>query len=261
MATEKPPSDPSAIILPFGKHKGKTVAELLATDPQYADWVTAQAWVAERFAELHAAILTKGAGTDDTPEHNALQARFLQTEFCHALLETMIPERIEKARMIETGNVMDQYNRIIEVNTGRIKAYSTWKKNDHEAAQEIADAHEKIREARMNQEGARELRLFVCVKTRFEIKGVDVELTWGVRHPMSVRPFWYEMLAFELKPAMGDDYPSVLRQMRRLDAHVLVLGNYTGRGVSEPQMRAMFETSGIKVVFVSEIEDWMREPW
>jgi len=41
---ESPKKDPSAIILPFGKHKGKTVAELLATDPQYADWVSAQAW-------------------------------------------------------------------------------------------------------------------------------------------------------------------------------------------------------------------------
>lgn len=29
----KPPSDPSAILIPFGKHKGKTVAELLAVDP------------------------------------------------------------------------------------------------------------------------------------------------------------------------------------------------------------------------------------
>src|SRR5579863_4808679 len=81
--------DPSAIILPFGKHKGKTVAELLAIDPQYADWVVAQGWVAQRFAELHAAILSRGAGADDTPEHNALQARFLDPLFRVATLSVL----------------------------------------------------------------------------------------------------------------------------------------------------------------------------
>ena len=72
---EQARKDPSAIVLPFGKYRGKTVAELLATDPSYAEWVSAQSWVAERFAELHSAIVTRGAGGgDETPEHNALQA-------------------------------------------------------------------------------------------------------------------------------------------------------------------------------------------
>jgi hypothetical protein len=41
---------PSAIVLPFGKHKGSTVAELLVRDPAYAEWIVGQGWVAERFA-------------------------------------------------------------------------------------------------------------------------------------------------------------------------------------------------------------------
>jgi hypothetical protein len=41
-------TDPSAVVIPFGKHKGRTVAELLATDPQYTGWLLGQAWVAER---------------------------------------------------------------------------------------------------------------------------------------------------------------------------------------------------------------------
>ena len=98
MIIQKPTTDPSAIVIPFGKHKGKTVAELLATDPAYADWVTAQGWVAERFAELHAAILTRGAGTDDTPEHNAIQARFLDDAFRFALLRITSGEEIVAAR-------------------------------------------------------------------------------------------------------------------------------------------------------------------
>ena len=53
-------------------------------------------------------------------------------------------------------------------------------------------------------------------------------------------------MAVEIKPSVGDDYPSVMRQMKRLGAKVLVVGAWTGRGVSEPQMRAMFKAGGIK---------------
>jgi len=58
-----PPQTPSAIVIPFGKHKGAIVAELLEKDPAYAEWIIAQGWVAERFAVLHAAILSRGAGS------------------------------------------------------------------------------------------------------------------------------------------------------------------------------------------------------
>jgi uncharacterized protein (DUF3820 family) len=91
-------TEPSAIVLPFGKHKGKTVAELLVADEEYANWIAAQGWVAERFAELHAAILSRGAGIDDSPEHNALQARFLEPEFRLALLRILKKSEIEDAR-------------------------------------------------------------------------------------------------------------------------------------------------------------------
>jgi hypothetical protein len=68
----------------------------------------------------------------------------------------------------------------------------------------------------------------------------------------------FPSLAIELKPTMGDDYPSVMRQMARLRSKVLVLGTYTGRGASEPQMRAMFKANGITVIFLQEIEEAMR---
>lgn len=75
------PADPSAIVVPIGKYKGATVAELLVRDPAYVEWITSQGWFAQRFAEVHAAIISRGAGTDDTPEHNQLQARFMEPEF------------------------------------------------------------------------------------------------------------------------------------------------------------------------------------
>jgi hypothetical protein len=41
VSEQQAPSDPGALILPFGKHKGATVAEMLAKGPAYADWVVA----------------------------------------------------------------------------------------------------------------------------------------------------------------------------------------------------------------------------
>ena len=94
--------DPSALVLTFGKHKGATVAELVDREPDYARWLAAQGWVAERFAELHAAILSRGAPTDDTPEHNALQARFIDHDFRVAFLQAAYkPWLIDRIKEIQ----------------------------------------------------------------------------------------------------------------------------------------------------------------
>jgi hypothetical protein len=92
----------------------------------------------------------------------------------------------------------------------------------------------------------------------FEYRGVDVRL--DARFQKGGEQFRIDVLGVEIKPSVGDDYPSVMRQMKRLGAGILVAGTWTGRGVSEPQMRAMFEASGIKVVFVQEIEERLRQP-
>jgi hypothetical protein len=94
----------------------------------------------------------------------------------------------------------------------------------------------------------------------FEAKGVDVVISAG--HG-KVGSLFLEYAApiiasVELKPEIGDDFPSIMRQMARLRADVLVTYNYNGRGATEAQMRAMFNASGIRVVFVHEIETAME---
>ena len=249
---------PSAIVVPFGKHKGKTVAELLASDPSYADWVLGQGWVAERFAELHAALVSRGAGADDTPEHNALQARFLDHAFCLSTLKIIARDAVDQARSAIIANRRHQLNTEIKSNEERIHAHSpSWMPKGYpDWREEIAAWSAKIEAARdaLNEPEITE----VTVNPEFEVRGVDVKLTWGARVNADA-PFWWDVLAIELKPSLGDDYPTVLREMKRLDASVLIVGAYNGRGASEPQMRAIFTASGIKVVFVHEIEEAMRQ--
>jgi hypothetical protein len=234
------PTDPSAIIIPFGKHKGKTVSELLAVDQPYADWMTAQGWVAERFAELHAAIVTRGAGSDDTPEHNALQARFLEPAFLLAFLAIVRPQA--------AGNDLQKY--IEERRSGLQWLIDRWDHQNDRARNEALLARATPESHSM------------ATKVEFEYKGVDVFLQWAFHHQDRPAGFDYDRaagrVAIELKPTIGDDYPTVMRQMHRLGAKVLVIGQYTGRGVSEPQLRQMFNASGFDVVFVQEIEERLR---
>jgi hypothetical protein len=65
--------------------------------------------------------------------------------------------------------------------------------------------------------------------------------------------------AIELKPQMGDDFPSVLRQMKRNNANVLVVGEFNSSICSLEEVRSMFATSGKKIVTLGEIEAILRK--
>jgi hypothetical protein len=71
-------------VVPFGKYKGRPVGELVADDG-YRDWVLAQPWVRERYGNFYQ-ILVQGAPVpQDSPEHNEMQAKFLDEGWCTRL--------------------------------------------------------------------------------------------------------------------------------------------------------------------------------
>jgi hypothetical protein len=266
------PKDRSAIVLPFGKHKGSTVAELLARDPAYAEWIVAQGWVAERFAELHAAILSRGTTSDDSPEHNAIQVRFLDETFRLACLLAASSKGVQKvledAREAgawsvrrEQRTVHDNIDSYLSIITRGPHSWelpvinsrggvSVWEKEHRDAIAkleaELAGINQKI-------SAIRAAPVEIWTRVRFEQRGVDVLLAWGGRRREGPVGADYK-LPIEIKPTMGDDFPTVMRQMERLDCEVLVLGEYTGRAVSAPQLRQMFEANGKRLLFVRDIE-------
>jgi hypothetical protein len=66
---------------------------------------------------------------------------------------------------------------------------------------------------------------------------------------------WEREFGIELKPVVGDDYPAVLRQMKRNGSRVLFVGAYTGQGATEAQFVKTMATAGIRVVFARDVED------
>jgi hypothetical protein len=75
--------DENLQIVPFGKYKDRTVAEL-AGDRAYCDWLIAQPWFQERFRPIYQIIVQGGPPSEDTPEHNRIQAKFFDDDFCEA---------------------------------------------------------------------------------------------------------------------------------------------------------------------------------
>lgn len=74
-------SDESLGVVPFGKYRGQPI-EVLANDRAYCDWLMGQGWFRERFGGIHTLIVNNFAAPTETPEHNALQARFLNPDWC-----------------------------------------------------------------------------------------------------------------------------------------------------------------------------------
>jgi hypothetical protein len=245
---------PAAVVIPFGKHRGATVAEVLAKDPGYAEWLMAQGWLAERFAELHAAIATRGKVSDDTPEHNGMQARFLDPVYRVAfMLATQRRNIDETIRDFQAWQLQSAEKMLADANRRRewlkvekLDGYhsKTQMELELQADEAIAKAHSAL-------DAARTLSAAIGnVDVRFEDRGVDVRLNWrGSSAGCSV----------EIKPSMGDDFPSVMRQMQRSGSSTLLCREYSGRAVSEPQLREMFRANHMLVLFERDVDALMAE--
>jgi uncharacterized protein (DUF3820 family) len=227
-------------VVPFGKYKGRPVEELIA-DAGYLEWLQSQAWFRERYVGLYQIIINRGAEPQDSPEHNALQVLFLDDEFCLQFAEAFRPGCVAKAKAAvekERQERLAVAQRELPTAPESCPLYGAYRRSREELAEllpKLASPETKV----------------VVVRT-FEQQGIDVNIGVAIRHPgLAEHPLVHT--AIELKPTVGDDYPSVLRQMLANRSEVLVLDQYTGRGATREQFVKTFQASGKRVVFLSEI--------
>lgn len=258
--------DPASIVISFGKYKGSTVEELLARDPSYAQWLLGQSWLAQRFAELHAAILTRGSTPDDSPEHNAIQARFTEPLFRHAFLLAACPDELRRSQEWDHRRTREwreeplesarrsaarAADRIAEYSSALRKGWNRYFENELSAAQaDQAAALAKI--PGLEAVAAQPLPRMVSA-VRFEDRGVDVRLAWTFADIPTTSDFGHQV-NIEIKPSLGDDYPTVMRQMARTRSTLLLIDTYTGRAVPLPQLRDMFQANGVTLITLREVE-------
>lgn len=78
----------TAEVVPFGKYKGQPV-EVLAADTDYCEWLTGQPWFRDRWPNVYNVVINYGGEPQDSPEHNQMQARFLDEPWCLALADRL----------------------------------------------------------------------------------------------------------------------------------------------------------------------------
>src|ERR1700758_3853000 len=92
----QPPKEDSSIV-PFGKYKGQPT-EIMLADHDYMEWVTSQPGIMKmletRYQAIFNIIMVGAPKTDDTPEHNKLQALFLNREFQYAFIELVLGKSV-----------------------------------------------------------------------------------------------------------------------------------------------------------------------
>lgn len=206
-------------VVTFGKYNGKNV-DTLISDSKYCEWLTAQPWFVEKYRDIYNVIINYNGEPQDTPEHNILQARFLDHEFCLKLGNAACC--IDKQYLEETWEVERRNKALIRKN-------------------EPIYVHKVI----------------------FEEKGWDVIIHY--RGGMELNDggctwiYAYNEICVECKPIVGDDYPSILRQMRKYPVSmgafkVLLINQFRASGATLFQVKQIFTSAGIKIVMLSDID-------
>lgn len=254
-------------IVTFGKYKGQPV-EVLASDPKYVQWLLSQSDIKLRYPDIINVIINNFQAPSETPEHNALQVKFLDERYrlkFSTYVSNISEDNFEETALFITNAIDEYLNRIFN-----------WPKIldglSQQAREDIGfETLEKIREIRNKiYENA-----FLSLSTgsvSFEKDGLDVE--FGVKIDVCDRnPALLEVLArcrnssihystyhnsylIEIKPVVSDDFPAVFRQMKLSKAKILFLCKYTGIGATREEFIKYFKTQDIIVVFESDIDNF-----
>jgi hypothetical protein len=264
------------VALPFGKYKDKPVEIIRQNDPAYLDWLIGQAWFKEKFPSHYTVIINYGAASDSTPAHNAMQALFLEDHACYQVLAAIRP-------LLFSSLECCTIERSTQI--ARAKEYE-WKVIDGVRAHLLAGAK---RQWQAHDEPTERVAVATPTKLvgskvqRFpELQGWDWILRISLKcsscgeSPWQLRaekdPKWDGYLAdvreltlgVELKPTLGDDYPTVIRQIQQhgstnsysyVHHRVAIVGRYTGEGASFPQVRKIFAAANILLVLLEEVRN------
>lgn len=243
-------------IVPVGKYKGQPL-EVLIQDPEYVEWLTAQAWFREKFPGHYTFIINNFKEASETPEHNELQAVYLDQKACMGLVAAILEPWLSCFNVEATGegHFVDRY-------TDRATSYCRACRSD------------VVSVAISEQE--------------FEPAGADLSFSFSLRLHGKPAPEWQaeadactrektpdtgifrvsRRAMVEFKPALGDDYPAILREMKRISKRItdlyqplkiLVYRQLTTQKVTIEQIRSIFLTNHIFVVSQNEVEEFVAQ--
>ncbi|MDL2313672.1 hypothetical protein LJC36_01690 [Desulfovibrio sp. OttesenSCG-928-C14] len=248
---------PTVEIIPFGKHKGKPL-EVLRSDPEYCDWLTAQGWFREKHDAIYQLIINNFGEPTETPEHNRLQVKFLDRTFCLQLFHKLGWEPVaDKNNLVcKLQQKLDEFRH--ELATCKDKPYPhnkpddwQWQIKDYESFL-VPFVDMQIDEIEVIHD--------------FEHCGWDVKIVSklpsfakNISDYRGLERLYHVSCAIEVKAEIGDNYPAILRQMKaneksyKATYRVLVFDKFTATGANLEQVKQIFQASGFHVLSFSEI--------
>lgn len=304
----------SSEIVPFGKYKGQPADRLLA-DRDYCSWLMAQPWFAQRFGSTYNFVVNYGAEPQDSPEHNAMQAWFLDHDVCLSLAHRLgLPTLSElhehvggdpgvaayrdkfagysDLRQTERGPAIHDlgfeqqgwdvfFRAHLSVQTSATTKpvcacdCSDHSKCDHNPAPRERQVRPLPYSPQYGQQAPPPdaFELYTppprCEHTHHEVNGTrnaynhcspDCFYAQRARRDAletgAAEVSAYESFSVELKPSLGDDYPSVLRQVLKYPAfgtRCVLVASAEFRLVTLDQVRKIFGSQGFYLVIAEEL--------
>lgn len=250
-------------IIPFGKYKGQPVA-VLSSDPDYVKWLLAQQHIKTRHPELVSIIINNFQEPSETPEHNAIQVKFISKKFRENFalyVDKITNEKINNV-YLAIENIVEKYS--------ESKTPSVYCSNENEKISKEKDRQYKILEIKNEIINQLNGVAFSTSDVEFESDGTDVsfhsyietgnKLDYDEKHNEIMEGLYNEFKYFsyriEIKPIVSDDFPAVLRQMKISNSNILFINSYTGIGATIEEFIDYFKSQKIRVVFEAELESF-----
>lgn len=253
-------------VVPFGRYRGRSVEDLL-DDRDYCSWLTTQPDIVARYPDIYRAI-TGDATPEGSPEHNEMQAAFLNPEHRLALSRFVFGDRDIKS----TGDPKFEVDgwdvvfwpreyRIKRLEPCRIEMKSLDWRWGRQEVQVCVTSNSGSVLAYEKTYGGAEGGEVLGYNDPGCIVGAHTEYTTVGRN---------RFLSVELKPSIGDDFPQVLRQVKRYmydevgdygrkrkvarkGTFVVLVRRVAFSTVTLDQVKAMFRAEGIRLVLESEL--------
>lgn len=244
-------------IIPFGKYKGQPI-DVLQSDKQYADWLMQQDWFREKYPQFNTIIINNFNAPQDSPDHNKLSGLFLNDEFCIKLFKFCNSRVTSEHRITKTVHY-PKYAPGIELDVTSIEdnGYSIERTFEAKEGSDVLievtktyTLHYYIKNKYNNLFSEVKYSKHVSTHNYFWLRNIIKQMT-DILIETTKEHYVWSTASVEIKPVVGDDYPTVMRQCRAQKSSVLFMGEFKSSVISINDLRKMFHD--IKIVLLSDI--------
>ena len=237
-------------LMPFGKYKGQSIEQVALRDPQYIQWLTQQSWFQEK--PLYQVIINQFAMQEEhTPEHNKLQAKFLEDDIC-CKIACYLDSDLDPTTFHCTNRRMEykDWDVFIEYEGLNNQKYCSIENEKilNNAKRIHAEEYQRVQKGRPLYDDK------YCERMQ---KQADEQLQKVVDAiKLTPRSKTYGNICIECKTSVGDDYPAILRTVSKRPSRgdvVLFSQQFSASSVIKEQVKKMFRLSGIVVIFAEEL--------